>query len=352
MEEQLGVELDAGFQGENDGTLGGKNYFDSGYKRGIFILPEDVLEILKGKRRENVYKLQERVKLRSGFHGTVRYIGNPIGPKFKKKEKGKWYGIELDKDNGADEEGSVNGKVLFHCKRGHAAWVQLHQIRVRLDLEEADMANRTRKSTVNRVMVAVEIEDWPLGFMFKSTAKVPEVVKVTDEAVQRRGLKPGMTLEWLNQKCVGHLTVAQTLDRLTVAEFPLKLKFTQQEPGSPRSPRGGSRNSLRSTRSPASPASPRGRSSSLSKRGVQLPKNIPEPINNQEPAEKRSHHNSPKKIITVEDAGSALSRDVGDDKASLLQNQAQSNFHEVEHDSEGTEVGSDDGDKDKNCIVM
>lgn len=380
--EQLGVELDPGFLGENDGTLGGTNYFDCAYNRGVFILPEDVLEILTGKRRENVYKLQERVKLRTGETGAVRYIGNPNSQKLKGVQ-GKWYGIELDNENEKRMDGSLGSITYFPCKLGYGAWVQLHQIRVRLDLEEADLANRTRKSTISRLMVTVEIEDWPLGFMFKSNARVPEVLKVIDEKVQRRGLKPGMTLEWLNQKCVGHLSTAQTLERLTGAEFPLKLKFTQKLAdgdirGVPASPRGSS---------PASPRYGDGRSSSLNKRGIQLSKNIAKPAsprgqrhqaadqhhNHQNPSGHYSRHDhhqnqgehvvdkrghklpkSPRKIITVEDPASMSPRGEvrEDNKASLLQNQPhQRRFNDYENDSEGTEV-EEDNEKDKNCIVM
>merc|ERR1719499_2507915 len=163
-----------------------------------------------------------------------------------------------------------------------------------------------------------------------------------------------MTLEWLNNRCVGHLTTAQTLERITAAEFPLKLKFTELADGdrgssAPASPRGA-------------PASPRADYRSSNKRAVELSKNVAEParlnerfeanytekpIKEESVLHKRGQQlpKSPRKIIKVQDAGS-VAKPISmsprgevreDNKAQLLQNQRQGGGH-YEQDSEGTDV--------------
>jgi len=218
-EKHLGVELDRGFKGENNGSFGGHQHFHCPPQQGVFILPEEVVERLTGKRAKTVYKLQDRIELQDGVVGTVRYIGTP------RYEKGLWYGIELDdKDRGSKLDGTKNSTTYFKCNPGHGRFVQLHEIFTRLDLKEAALGGSNGR--VN-TFISLHVTGWPLGFMFDSNSAKAEVLKVFSLQAQKAGLQPGHILEFINSRRVGHLSTEQVLDRLTIADWPIRLKFVE-----------------------------------------------------------------------------------------------------------------------------
>merc|ERR1719242_2094258 len=118
-DQYLGIELDEGFEGTSGGSIDGEEYFKCPPMSAVFVLPDDVIEVLKGKRRKNVYKQQDRVEVvvdKNGLTecGTVKYIGD--SPFFRRPIVS--YGIELDNtiENGGN--GIYNNKKYFDCKPG------------------------------------------------------------------------------------------------------------------------------------------------------------------------------------------------------------------------------------------
>lgn len=75
--------------------------------------------------------------------------------------------------------------------------------------------------------ISLHVTGWPLGFMFDSNSAKAEVLKVFSLQAQKQGLQPGHILEFMNGKRVGHLNTDQVLDRLTIADWPLRLKFVE-----------------------------------------------------------------------------------------------------------------------------
>merc|ERR1712129_260228 len=114
-----GIELDDA-NGKNNGSYKSVPYFKCAAKKGLFVKMDGILKT-NSKNNKNAPRVTigDVVKCtKQKCNGTIRYIGTPCSV----KQKGTYYGIELEKAKGSNN-GTAKGRWYFACKSKYGCFL-------------------------------------------------------------------------------------------------------------------------------------------------------------------------------------------------------------------------------------
>lgn len=132
-----GIILDT-YDGKNDGSVNGVQYFDCEPNRGLFSKPEKINFVSRGSSQQHKpslplppsavevavqFEIGDRVLVDGQKEGIVAYIGET------QFAKGVWVGVILDSPEGKNN-GVVSGVRYFDCDPNYGLFSKLHKLKL------------------------------------------------------------------------------------------------------------------------------------------------------------------------------------------------------------------------------